>query len=81
MFRELLWRAVITVGPTMSAIIVVGLIMAILQATTSVNDQAVAFGPKGLAGVIALSVSGNWMLGQLADFTIAVFAAIAKVAP
>lgn len=80
-FRELLWRAVLTAGPPMAAIIVVGLIMAIIQATTSVNDQAVAFGPKALAGVVALSVSGAWVMGQLSEFTISVFTAMSRLGP
>lgn len=80
-FRELLWRAVLTAGPPILAIVVVGLIMAIIQATTSVNDQAVAFGPKGIAGVLALSVASPWMLGQLSEFTLSVFEAISRVAP
>lgn len=80
-FRELLWRAVLTAGPAMAAIILVGLIMAIIQATTSVNDQAVAFGPKALAGVVALSVSGAWVMGQLSEFTISVFTAMSRLGP
>ena len=63
-FRELLWRAIMVAGPTILAIVAVGLIMAVLQATTSVNDQAVAFGPKGLAGVMTLALSGHWVLTQ-----------------
>jgi flagellar biosynthetic protein FliQ len=80
-FRELLWRAVLTSGPTILAIVIVGLVMAIIQATTSVNDQAVAFAPKGLAGVVALAVSGGWMMSELSEFTVSVFEAMAKVAP
>ena len=80
-FRELLWRAMLTAGPPILAIVVVGFIIAVLQATTSVNDQAVAFAPKGLAGVVALAVSGAWMMSQLSEFTVAVFSAMAKVAP
>lgn len=80
-FRELLWRAVLTAGPPIFAVVLVGLIVAILQATTSVNDQAVAFGPKGLAAVFSLSVSGPWIISQLSEFTISVFDALSRVGP
>jgi len=80
-FRELLFRAVLTAGPPILAVVVVGLIVAIIQATTSVNDQAVAFGPKGLAAVVALTVSGPWVISQLSEFTIAAFSALGRVAP
>ncbi|MDD9946764.1 MAG: flagellar biosynthetic protein FliQ [Myxococcales bacterium] len=80
-FRELLWRAVLTASPPILAVVVVGLIVAIIQATTSVNDQAVAFGPKGLAAVVALSVSGPWVIKQLSEFTILAFSALSRVGP
>lgn len=80
-FRDLLWRAIMIAGPPISAIVVVGLIMAIIQATTSVNDQAVAFGPKGLAGATAIALTGPWMLQQLIEFTSAAFTALQHVAP
>ena len=80
-FRELLWRAVLAAGPPILAIVIVGLVVAIIQATTSVNDQAVAFGPKGLAAVVALSVSGPWLLTQISEFAIAAISALAQVGP
>ena len=51
------------------------------QAATQVTAQAVAFGPKALAVVIALVVSGPFLLGELVDFTHAVLAAIGEVTP
>jgi flagellar biosynthetic protein FliQ len=76
-FRQLLWTAVLVAGPTILAVVVVGLVVAILQAATQVNDQAVAFAPKAVAVVVALVVTGPWMVAQLAQFTTAIFAAIA----
>jgi flagellar biosynthetic protein FliQ len=78
-FRQLLWTAVLAAGPTVLAVVVVGFVVAVLQAATQVNDQAVAFAPKALVVVIALVVSGPFMMSQLSQFTAAVFAAIAKM--
>ena len=80
-FREMLWTALLTAGPTVLAVVIVGFIIAILQAATQVNDQAIAFGPKAGAVLIALVVSGPFMLQELADFTRAAFTAIATVTP
>lgn len=80
-FREMLWTALLTAGPTVLAVVIVGFIVAILQAATQVNDQAIAFGPKAGAVLIALVVSGPFMLQELADFTRAAFTAIATVTP
>jgi flagellar biosynthetic protein FliQ len=74
-----MWIAVLAAGPTVLAAVIVGLVVAILQAATQVNDQAVAFAPKALAVVAALVLSGPWMMSQLVQFTASVFAAIARM--
>jgi flagellar biosynthetic protein FliQ len=78
-FRQLMWIAVLAAGPTVLAAVIVGLVVAILQAATQVNDQAVAFAPKALAVVAALVLSGPWMMAQLVQFTTRIFAAIARM--
>lgn len=79
-FRDMLWAAVMAAAPAVVTVVLVGLIIAILQAATQVNDQAVAFGPKAIAMIVALSVSGHWMLERLTDFTRAAFAAMSTIA-
>jgi len=78
-FQRLLWTALLTAGPVVLATVVIGLITAILQAATQVNDQSVAFGPKAVAVVAVLVISGQWMLTQLTQFTLAVFSAMARM--
>jgi flagellar biosynthetic protein FliQ len=78
-FRSLLWTAVLVTGPSILATVVVGLIVAILQAATQVNDQSVAFAPKAIAIVLALVVGGPFMLTELVHFTHGIFAAMARM--
>jgi flagellar biosynthetic protein FliQ len=78
-FRQLLWTAVLVTGPAILATVVVGLIVAVLQAATQVNDQSVAFAPKAVAIVVALVVGGPFMMAELVRFTHGVFAALARL--
>ena len=78
-FRNLLWTAVLASGPAVLATVVVGLIMAILQAATQVNDQSVAFAPKAIGIVLALVFGGPFMMTELVQFTQRVFAAMARL--
>ena len=78
-FRSLLWTAVLVTGPSILATVVVGLVVAILQAATQVNDQSVAFAPKAIAIVLALVVGGPFMLTELVHFTHGIFAAMARM--
>jgi flagellar biosynthetic protein FliQ len=78
-FRQMLWMAVLISAPSILAAVIVGLIVSIVQAATQVNDQTVGFGPKVIAVVAALAISAHWMLAELAQFTTAVFSALARI--
>ena len=78
-FQQLLWTAVLVGGPVVLAVVVVGLVIAVVQAATQVNDQAVAFGPKALVVVLTLVIAGPWMMSQLMQFTQAAFSAVGRM--
>jgi flagellar biosynthesis protein FliQ len=78
-FRSLLWTSVLASGPAVLATVVIGLVMAILQAATQINDQSVAFAPKAIGIVIALAFGGPFMMTEMIEFTHRVFAAMAKL--
>jgi flagellar biosynthetic protein FliQ len=80
-YRELLWLAVLIGGPVVLSAVTVGLLVAVVQAATQVNDSAVAFAPKALAVVAALAVSGSWMLGRMSEFATHAISAIERMHP
>ncbi len=80
-YRRMLWTAVMVGGPVIGAGVVIGLVIAILQAATQVNDSAVAFAPKAVATIAVLALAGPWMLAQLVEFTTAVFVAVGHLHP
>lgn len=80
-FRDMLWTAVMTAGPPVFAVVIVGLMMAILQAATQVNDQAIAFGPKALSVIATLTIGAPWMMTQMVEFTRGAITAIATLTP
>ena len=49
--------------------LVVGVLISIIQAVTSIQEQTLAFIPKVLAMAIVLVVGGPWMLNQLLAYT------------
>jgi flagellar biosynthetic protein FliQ len=80
-YRRMLWTAVLVGGPVILAGVVVGLIVAIVQAATQVNDSAVSFAPKAVATIVTVVIAGPWMLAQLVEFTTAVFVAVGHLHP
>ncbi len=70
----------ITIGaPVMLAALVVGLLVALLQALTQLQEMTLAFVPKILAIFLTLILFLPFMLGTLATFTESLYARIAGV--
>ena len=58
----------------------VGLMVAVFQAVTQIQEQTLALIPKIIAIVGALLLFGSWMLTHLVSYTEGVFAQMAAVA-
>jgi len=55
-------------APLLLTTLVVGLVIAIFQAATQINEMTLAFIPKLLAIAVMLALLGPWMLGLLVDY-------------
>lgn len=56
-------------APLLLTALVTGLLVGMLQAATQINEATLSFIPKLLVLVLALFVSGPWILRVLVDFT------------
>ena len=63
-----LWMAFVLSGPVLISLLVVGLVIGILQAATSVNESSVAFIPKLLVIAVVLLVAGPSSLAIFVDY-------------
>jgi flagellar biosynthetic protein FliQ len=59
---------------------VVGLIISIFQATTSIQEQTLTFVPKIVAILAALIIFGPWMFSSMMQFTVTLFESIPGLA-
>ena len=76
---QTLWVTALIVGPVLLSALAVGLLVGIIQAATSVNEQTLTFVPKLGAVAIVLVVLGSSMTALLGDFTQDIFAEIARI--
>jgi len=77
---RMLWLTALVAGPILLCALAVGLIVGVIQAATSVNEQTLTFVPKLAVTALVLVVLGGAMMTLLADFTREIFAAIASTA-
>ena len=74
--RQALWMTMLLSGPLLLVALVVGLIVGIFQAATSINEQTLTFIPKFMLMGLALAVLGHWMINQLVEYTRVLFGRI-----
>lgn len=63
-------------APVLGAALIVGLIVAIFQATTSIQEQTLTFLPKMLVILAILALLGGWMFGRMGSYTVNLFSQI-----
>ena len=73
LLREGIFQVFILAAPVLLAALVVGLIVAIFQATTSIQEQTLTFVPKILTSLGMLALLGGWMFSVLRDYTVRLF--------
>ncbi len=57
----------------------VGLVVAVFQAATSINEQTLSFLPRLCVTLLALIYGGHWLVQKLMDFTIRLIGSIPSV--
>ncbi len=80
LLRGGIFEVILLASPMLLSALLVGLIVAILQATTSIQEQTLTFVPKVLAILLILALLGGWMFTSLGDYTIQLFRMIPDMA-
>jgi flagellar biosynthetic protein FliQ len=78
MADRMLWVTALVAAPVLIATLVIGLVVGIIQAATSVNEQTLTFVPKLAVTALVLVLFGASMMALVGDFTQEVFAQIAR---
>ena len=71
--QEALMIVLLVCAPMLGLGLSVGLMVSIFQATTSIQEQTLAFIPKIIAVFVAILIFGPWMLRIMVEFFTGVF--------
>tara|TARA_B100000686_G_C16794024_1_gene980909 strand:+ start:2773 stop:3042 length:270 start_codon:yes stop_codon:yes gene_type:complete len=66
--REALLTAALLAGPILGVILLLGLLIGILQAATSIQEMTLSFVPKLIGLILLLYFIGNWQIGLLVSY-------------
>lgn len=82
-FVDILSDALLLVIVLVSAVIIpsliVGLIVAVFQAATSINEQTLSFLPRLIVTLLALIFGAHWLVQTLMEYTITLVKSIPSV--
>ena len=71
--QEALIIVLIVSAPMLGLGLAVGLMVSVFQATTSIQEQTLAFIPKIIAVFVAILIFGPWMLRVMVEFFASIF--------
>jgi len=71
--QEALMIVMLVSAPMLGLGLLVGLLVSVFQATTSIQEQTLAFIPKIVAVFVAILVFGPWMLRLMVDYVSKIF--------
>lgn len=73
------WNILITAGPVLGVALLVGIVVGVLQAATSINDATIGFVPKLGIVLLTMALMAGFMLGRMTDYFTFVFQTIATL--
>jgi flagellar biosynthetic protein FliQ len=79
LFREAFYIAMLVSAPVLVTSLVVGLVISILQAATSIQEFTLAFVPKLVAIAVVLVLAMPWMMDTIIGFTTNLFQQIPSI--
>jgi len=79
LLKTVILQAVILAAPFLGVAMIVGLVISLFQAVTSINEQTLSFVPKALCVLGLLLLLAPWMVRQLIEFTTAIIEKIPQM--
>ena len=73
-------QILLLIAPPLGVALVIGLIVAIFQAVTSIQEQTLTFLPKLIGILLVISLLSGWMFSDLRNYTISLFQMLPQIA-
>lgn len=71
--QQALWITALAAAPILIPALIAGLLLGMIQAATSINEQTLSFVPKLIVVAVMLALFGGSIMLLIADFTREVF--------
>jgi flagellar biosynthetic protein FliQ len=79
LFRDALWLTTVMVSFSVLPSLVVGLLVAMFQAATQINEQTRSFLPRLLVMLLTIIVGGPWVVQQFMEYITRLYTSIPQL--
>ncbi|MBF8721967.1 MULTISPECIES: flagellar biosynthesis protein FliQ [Pseudomonas] len=79
LFRDALWLTTLMVAVLVVPSLLVGLVVAMFQAATQINEQTLSFLPRLLVMLVTLIVAGPWLVQKFMEYFIGLYTSIPQL--
>ncbi|WP_194788056.1 flagellar biosynthesis protein FliQ [Pseudomonas sp. UFMG81] len=79
LFRGALWMTTMMVAILVVPSLLIGLVVAMFQAATQINEQTLSFLPRLLVMLVTLIVVGPWLVQQFMEYFIGLYTSIPQL--
>lgn len=69
LFSESIKIILVLASPMLLSGLLIGLIIAVFQATTQIQEATLAFVPKIIVVFVVMLITGSWMINSLIEYT------------
>jgi flagellar biosynthetic protein FliQ len=79
LFREALWLTTMLVALLVIPSLIVGLLVAMFQAATQINEQTLSFLPRLLIMLVTLIAAGPWLIQVFMEYITNLYTSIPRL--
>lgn len=76
LFREALWLTTVLVAILVVPSLICGLLVAMFQAATQINEQTLSFLPRLIVMLVTLIVTGPWLVKVFMEYILSLYGSI-----
>ena len=73
------WTVLKLAGPVLLVALMIGLIIGIIQAATSINEMTLSFVPKVVLVILTIAIFSNYLILGLSDYFMFIFERVATL--
>ena len=73
------WQVLKLAGPVLLVALIIGLVIGIIQAATSINEMTLSFVPKVVIVILPIAVFSNYLILGLTEYFMFIFERVATL--